>query len=296
MSRVVARASGDAVEVDGDEGRFLVYSVTKTFLGTLALLLAEDGRLRLDDSVREWVALDDVPDVPLRRLLDHTAGIPDYGLLPEYASAVCDSPGRAWGDRELLGLALTQPRPFAPGEGWAYSNTGYLLVRLALEAVAGEVGAALEERVLEPLGLRDTRLARTPDDLRDLVAAPSPQLRVDDVRGVYDPCWVGHRTLASTAADVARFFAHLTGGRVLAPASYAEFVRRVEVPFDVPWMGRAAYGVGVMIDAERLALGHGGGGPGYRAGVFGSAGRAVAVLEVGERDGVEVEALELLGV
>lgn len=291
-----ATARGDTVSAAGG-GRFLVYSVTKTFLAVLALLLAERGRLRLDGSVLEWIDLDGVPDVSLRRLLDHTSGIRDYGRLRSYHEAVRESPGAAWPDEELVARALEGGAEFAPGEGWAYSNTGYLLARRALEAAAGPLQAALSEHVLEPLGLHETSVAETRDDLRELVPAASRQVASNDVRAVYDPRWVGHRALASTAADLARFISALTGGRILQDASFAELTRLHDVPVEVAWFSRPSYGLGVMADPEHpsgLVLGHGGGGPGWTACVFGVRGRAAAVLEAREGAALEARTLELL--
>jgi D-alanyl-D-alanine carboxypeptidase len=286
-----AGAAGDA------ERRFLVYSVTKSYLAVLALLLADERRLDLDDPVTGWVDDPRLPDVPLRRLLDHTAGIPDYGRLPEYRGAVRAAPGEAWSDAELLGRALERGLDFPPGAGWAYSNTGYLLLRLVLEAVTGDVAGALAVRILEPLGLTRTSLAATPTDLAGLVPAASADLGVEDVRGVYDPRWVGHRALVSTAADTCRFFAALTGGRLLGRPAWEELTTLVDVPVEVGWMRRPSYGLGVMADPEHalgLVLGHGGGGPGYTAAAFAVEGRAAVVLEAREGPGVEQEALELL--
>jgi D-alanyl-D-alanine carboxypeptidase len=286
-----AGARGDA------ERRFLVYSITKSYLAVLALLLSEEGLLDLGAPVTRWVEEPLLPDVPLRRLLDHTAGIPDYGRLPEYRDAVRAAPGEAWSDVELLGRALERGLDFPPGAGWAYSNTGYLLVRLVLAAVTGDVAGALAERILEPLSLTSTSLAATGEDLDDLVPAPSVDLGVEDVRGVYDPRWVGHRALVSTAVDTCRFFAALTGGRVLGSRAWDELTTLVDVPVDVGWMRRPSYGLGVMADPEHalgLVLGHGGGGPGYAAAAFGVAGRAAVVLRAREGAGLEQEALELL--
>lgn len=77
------------------EPRFLIYSVTKTFTAALFLLLQESGELSLDDPLNRWL-----PDVPRAeritlRLLDHTAGIPDYGGLAVYHDALKQTPSRA---------------------------------------------------------------------------------------------------------------------------------------------------------------------------------------------------------
>ncbi len=108
-----------------EPGRHLVYSVTKTFLAVLCLRL----ELELDAPARSWLDDRDLPAVSLRQLLNHTSGIPDYGRLPEYTEAVRTRPSDPWDDEELIARALSAPGGFAAGAGWAYSNTGYVLVR-----------------------------------------------------------------------------------------------------------------------------------------------------------------------
>jgi D-alanyl-D-alanine carboxypeptidase len=247
--------------------RHLVYSVTKTYLAVLCLRLELD----LDAPVQTWVADARLPDVSLRRLLNHTSGIPDYGRLPGYAAAVRASPGEPWDDEELLARSLARGFDFAPGEGWAYSNTGYLLVRLIVDAAAaGGFAGALERELVGPLGLSATTLALEPGDLVDLEPGRSWQLGSGerDVRGVYHPCWVGHRTLASTAADQRRFWTALARGEL---CDLAVLTEGVEIGFDAPGFSRPSYGLGVMTDPGRedgLLVGHGGGGPGYAAAAF----------------------------
>ena len=94
-----------------ERGRYLVYSVTKTFLGVLCLRL----ELELEAPVATWI--DDVrlPRATLRQLLNHTSGIPDYGRLPEYGVAVRDTPSEPWSDAELLARALASDPDFEPG-------------------------------------------------------------------------------------------------------------------------------------------------------------------------------------
>ena len=171
--------------------------------------------------VATWLGDPRLPAVSLRRLLDHTSGIPDYGRLPAYAEAVRTSPSQPWDDEELLTRALAQGPDFAPGEGWAYSNTGYLLVRRIVdEAADGGFAGALERELLGSLGLAETSLALELDDLDDLVPARSRQLGrgLPDVRGLYHPCWVGHRTLASTERS-------RSCGRTVRPASRSSSAR-----------------------------------------------------------------------
>jgi D-alanyl-D-alanine carboxypeptidase len=278
-----------------EDGRYLVYSVTKTFLGVLCLRLELD----LDAPVGTWLDADRLPDASLRQLLNHTSGIPDYGpsRLPEYGEAVRETPGEPWDDDELLSRALALGPDFEPGGGWAYSNTGYLLVRRIVDtAASGGFAGALERELLGPLRLEDTSLAVEPADLADLV----PGLGEDgDVRGRYHPGWVGHRTLASTVADQRRFWTALARGDL---CDLDVLTQSIEIGYDAPGFVRPSYGLGVMTDPGRpdgLLIGHGGGGPGYAAATFAlvRTGRdpLVAVeLEGDERVDVQARALALL--
>lgn len=247
-----------------ENGRTLVYSVTKTFLAVLCLRLELD----LDAPVRTWIDDERLPAASLRQLLNHTSGVPDYGpsRLPAYGLAVRDAPGDPWDDEELLARALAQGPDFEPGEGWAYSNTGYLLVRRIVDATAqGGFAGALERELLAPLGLLDTSLALELDDLADLVPGYDER---GDVRGRYHPRWVGHRTLASTPADQRRFWLALARGEL---CDLGVLTESVEIGFAAPGFSRPSYGLGVMTDPGRpdgLLIGHGGGGPGYAAAAF----------------------------
>jgi D-alanyl-D-alanine carboxypeptidase len=177
---------------------------------------------------------------------------------------------------------------FESGTGWAYSNTGYLLLRRILD----EHGGLTE--FLPQLGLAHTTVAERTDDLGAAVPAPSAQLLdgVDDVRGVYDPRWVGHRTLIARAEDILGFWRDLPR-EMLDPRTF------VPVGVDAPGLVRPSYGLGVMADPESplgTVVGHGGGGPGYSAAVFAvpDADAVAIVLAADERYPAQPTALELL--
>jgi D-alanyl-D-alanine carboxypeptidase len=132
---------------------FQIQSVTKTFTASAVMLLVEEGKLRLEDRITNYLA--NLPEswrgVTVRHLLTHTSGIKDFineptvdlrkDLEPE---AVIDS---------LRALPLN----FAPGEKYAYCNTGYHLLAMIIHKVTGMTwGEFLNERVLQPLGMKDT--------------------------------------------------------------------------------------------------------------------------------------------
>jgi D-alanyl-D-alanine carboxypeptidase len=279
----------------GENERFLVYSVTKTYLAVLCLRLELD----LEAPLATWIDDPRLPPASLRQLLNHTSGIADYGALPEYPAAVRDSPSAPWSDEEMLTRALADGLDFEPGEAWAYSNTAYMLVRRIVDqsAPAG-FAAALQTELLEPLDLADTSLALELADLEGLVPAYSTEIGAD-VRGRYHPRWVGHGTLVSTAADQRRFWTALAAGEL---CDLAVLTESVEIGFDVPGFVRPSYGLGVMTDPGRpdgLLIGHGGGGPGHSAACFAllrdSDDPLVAVeLSGDERVDVQAKALDAL--
>lgn len=274
MSVTTLVAVGDDVSITGDtEARYAIYSVTKTAVAAAVLLLVRECAVELD---------------PVRRLLDHTSGVRDYGSLPEYHEAVRTQPGSAWDDHEFLARTAAAGPQFEPGAGWAYSNTGYLLLRRLLDEHGGLAA------FLPRLGLGETKVAERMDDFLAAVPAPSGLLLdgVDDVRGVYDPRWVGHRTLVARAGNLVGFWRNLPA-EMLDPATF------VPIGFDAPGFVRPSYGLGVMADPEHplgTVVGHGGGGPGYATAVFAvpSADAVAIVVAADERYPAQQRALELL--
>jgi len=133
------------------------WSFTKTILAAAALALVDAGRLSLDAPLAGRC-------YTLRQLLQHRAGLPDYGWLKAYHEAVArgDQP---WPVAELLERVAVLRAP-EPGSGFLYSNVGYLLVRQLIEETAGEpIGKAVARIVLAPLGIADANFATTPEHL-----------------------------------------------------------------------------------------------------------------------------------
>jgi len=266
-------AVGDDFEVGGDpDARYPIYSITKAALAAAVLLLVREGAVALDS---------------VRRLLDHTSGVRDYGSLPEYHEAVRTRPGSAWDDDEFLARTATAGPAFEPGTGWAYSNTGYLQLRRMLDEHGGLAA------FLPRLGLGAATVAEQISDLVEAVPAPSALLLdCTDVRGIYDPRWVGHRTLIARADDLVGFWQDLPA-EMLDPGTF------VPIGTDAPGFVRPSYGLGVMVDPGNplgTVVGHGGGGPGYATAVFTvpHADAVAIVLAADERHPAQQNALELL--
>ncbi|MBS1182605.1 MAG: beta-lactamase, partial [Proteobacteria bacterium] len=144
----------------GDASRLFPYwSFTKAVIALCALKLSERGEIDLD------APLDGEP-YTLRQLLNHTAGLPDYCVLADYHKAVAADEA-PWPRDKLLGAGLAKGLLFAPGEGWSYSNIGYMLARERIEGASGQSFASLVEDIIcRPLGLNSIELATTREQFR----------------------------------------------------------------------------------------------------------------------------------
>jgi D-alanyl-D-alanine carboxypeptidase len=251
---------GDLVWQSGDvDASFVIYSVTKSAIAAAFLLFEQEGVLDLDSSIASALG-DGRLDASLRQLLTHTSGIPDYGRVPDYQSAVYATPSQPWSDDRFFEHVAAAGQDFAPGEGWAYSNTGYLLLRRVLDLHGGLASQ------LPAVGFRAASVAENLADFDRAVSATSRKLGdgIHQVAGRYHPGWVGHRTIVTTARDLHRFWS-------TPPAKFLDPATLVPVGFDAPGFARPCYGLGVMADPDSplgLVIGHGGGGPGYSAAVF----------------------------
>jgi CubicO group peptidase (beta-lactamase class C family) len=142
---------------------FRLASVTKQMTAAAIMLLVRDGRLRYEDTLTR--ALPGFPGygggVTIRHLLTHTSGLPDYEQLMEDAEKEKGpiwTPERQIRDDEVLALLEKETHGlFAPGTGWAYSNSGYVLLGLVAARGAGKpFGDILRERIFAPLGMTGT--------------------------------------------------------------------------------------------------------------------------------------------
>jgi D-alanyl-D-alanine carboxypeptidase len=267
--------------------RFRIGSVTKTFVAALVLRLAEQGRLSLDDSVERWLP-GLVPNgnaITLRHLLRHTSGLFDYAADPATFAPFASDPGYAWQPRDLVALATRHTPTFAPGQGWGYSNTNYVLLGLIVEAATGRpIAEELERRIFRPLRLWATtfdtdgrfgdrsngpRIARFAHGYATLAGRT---LDTSDL----NPSWgYAAGAMTSSADDVAIFYRALLRGKVIGRPSLDEMRATVSMS------SVAAYGLGLRRVKTSCGWfwGHDGGTFGYTSDAFVSAdGARVAVI------------------
>ena len=251
---------------------FPVYSITKTLTAICALRLVEAGLLRLDVPVVGWLPDVTLPGtVTLTHLLRHTSGLRDYGPLPEYHQAVRRHANRPWTRTTFLDAVLAKGMLFAPGDSWAYSNIGYMLVVDILERVTGQTFAqVLAQLVTKPLALQRTSVLENIADLMTCVPGFGSEVTEDgslvDIRGRYHPGWCAPRVVASTPAEITRAFDALFSGQLLAADTLRQMLTVVPLPdLREPPMVIDG-GMGLFSNAASpygRNYGHGGGGPGY---------------------------------
>src|SRR5690606_37352067 len=158
----------------------------------------------------------------LRQLMNHTAGVFDYTHDLAFMLGALANPAAAHAPEELVQIAALHGPMFPPGSGWSYSNTGYVLLGMVLEAVTGKSAhQALHELVFAPAGLERTFL--------DGAEAPAEPLAPAFDKTGQDVTDALHPSVTFTAAaavadvgDVARWTATLHGGRFLPPARLEE--------------------------------------------------------------------------
>ncbi len=244
-----------------------VGSITKTAISTITLQLAGEGRVRLDDSIETYLpgVVPSGSAITLRMLLNHTSGIFNYTDDADYFASILADPFRYRSPEELLAVAFAHPPLFAPGQGWSYSNTGYIVLGLMLEAVTHTpVQRLIERRVVHPLHLRNTYFA-TSGRFRGPYAhgyAP-PEISEDGYLDVsaWNPSWAwAAGALVSNAPDLRRFYQALLSGRLLRPKLLRQMLTTVDTG-----MPGAGYGLGIfsLDTACGTVWGHDGGIPGY---------------------------------
>ncbi|MEX0368457.1 MAG: serine hydrolase domain-containing protein [Ruegeria sp.] len=249
--RVISAAidrTGTVLLDEGGPALFPWWSFTKPVIAALVLKASERGLCDLD------APYDDHP-FTLRQLMQHRAGLRDYGPLPSYGAAVAAGED-PWPVERLLSETRYRDLAYPPGEGWMYSNVGYLLLRQFLERLHdAPLRDIIETQVCTPLGL-SAKLAETRADFDRLLW---------DAKG-YHPGWVYHGCLMGTALDALHLLRALLHGDVLSEASKTQMQALAMDGPTIPgrvWR-KTGYGLGLMIgeaDPVGRILGHAGCGP-----------------------------------
>ena len=243
--------------------RYSIGSISKQFTAAAILLLAEEGRLSLDDKVIRWLPdLTRAGDVTIRELLSMTSGYQDFWP-QDYVMPMMLQPVEA---QAILNGWAKKPLDFEPGAKWQYSNTNYVIAGVIIEKVSGmPVLEFLRKRIFTPLQMTtvadsDQAPLGAEDASRYLRYALGP-LRPAPKEGRGWMFAAGE--LAMTARDLALWDISMLDQSVLKPESYRAMT--TEVPLTTGAGSR--YGLGVAIgsvDGRRL-ISHGGEVSGFTA-------------------------------
>ncbi|MEM1367372.1 MAG: serine hydrolase [Cyanobacteria bacterium P01_H01_bin.15] len=257
--------------------RFEVGSITKVFTATTLLKLVEDELLSLDDLLTDWlpesvtVNVPNAEEITIRQLLNHTSGVPEYDfILLERGMSNPFVFLRDWQPEEIVELIAEQEPFFAPGTGWQYANTNFVLAGLVIEAATNSsLGDEITTRVINPLGLDNTFFSTVKD------AIPGGYISgyLDfDQNGVLDDVSISNLSwtwaagaIVSNTDDLIRLAQALYNGDFLANATRSEMFTLVDT-------GRGyEYGLGMMsFDTPDLGriVGHRGGSLGFNSNMW----------------------------
>jgi CubicO group peptidase (beta-lactamase class C family) len=255
---------------DTPDVKFRIGSLTKQFTAALVLLEQQDGRVSVHDAVGKY--LTDAPaawdKVTVADLLHHTSGIPDFIFDSRYQEwrMVAHTPA------EEMAFFRDKPLNFAPGSQFGYSNSNYVLLGMILEKVSGKsYGQLLSERILTPLGMKDSGLDS--DDAILLKRASGYQPGADGVAPArYSSMSVAWSVggMYSTTADLLRWEQGLFSGKLLS----AESLTQMTTP------AKRGYADGVFVNQrEGLTLvEHGGSIEGFNTYMLHSPARNITVI------------------
>ncbi len=214
-------------------------SVGKQFTATAVMMLVEEGKIGLDDSITKYFleAPASWKPVTVRHLLSHTGGFTDYPKGFDFR--------KDYTEAELFKVVAAIPLAFPPGAKWSYSNLGYLTLGILIHRVTGKFyGDVLEERIFQPLGMQTTRIMSEADII------PNRAAGYHLVKGqVKNQEWVSP-TLNTTAdgslyfsiLDLAKWDAALYTERLLKRSSLEQMWTPVKLNDGQPNSGHYGFG------------------------------------------------------
>ncbi|GEM45593.1 serine hydrolase domain-containing protein [Deinococcus cellulosilyticus] len=238
---------------------YRVASITKSFTAVAVLKLQEEGKLKVTDPLSTY--LPDYPNgqnITLHHLLTHTSGVFNFTERANLLSFSGTRPSLA----ELTRTFDQEPVYFKPGEGFHYSNSGYILLGRVIEVASGmPYETYLQQKVLSPLGWKASGFHR--DDVVVPARAEGHQPSGEGFEKAnlftYE---VTHAAggLSATPRELAQWLPGILSGKLLAPESVQRFTSPV---FTDPRGNPYAYGVTVGKLLGKTYVGHGGALPGY---------------------------------
>jgi D-alanyl-D-alanine carboxypeptidase len=256
FTHAYGKARLDPPEAATPEMRYSIGSISKQFTAAAILVLQEQGKVSLDDTVGKYVpGLTRGDEVTIRQILSHTSGYQDYW--PEdYVMTSMLKPATA---QQILDTWAKKPLDFDPGTKWQYSNTNYVIAGLIVEKVSGQkLMDFLGEHIFHPLGMKSVWNSDE-EKLTHTDATPYYRHALGPLRGTPKEGrgWLfAAGELAMTAHDLALWDESMLAQSVLKPGSYTQMFTDVKLKD-----GKGThYGLGVQVfesDGRRRIV-HGG--------------------------------------
>lgn len=248
-------------------------SISKTYMATVILQLAEKGKLKLDDPITRYLPakysrfIPNADRISISMLLNHTSGVPEYNSHPELVSRVLLNPTRIFKTVENLECLSEEPAQFSPGARHSYTNTNYLLLALVADAITGNHAKFMYENIFKPLGLRHTfyrndksylAYPELVDSYWDVLNTEQPA-NITPLQRSNVASLIGDDGIVCTPSDAVLFFKGLMEGKLISPKSLKLMQQWVKNS-----KGELTYGFGLYrYHAGGLeGVGHGGGGIG----------------------------------
>ena len=262
---------------------FDVASVGKQFTAAAILMLHEEGKLDLNDKVREYVPEmpDHLPNATIRQLLSHTAGFVEADL--DEANPPAEYQQKRYGAELLSDYSLQNGETlFLPGETFWYSNTGYLLLGIVIERASGErYDQYLRRVLLEPLELNDVTVAARGPEYRMAQAINRSDTGIKEVPFIDMTAYGGAGSVCASIVDLLAWFRGLNDGHVIQ-AETLELMRSPSKVTGTESQALVPYGM-----AQRIGMffGH------PRVGHTGTFTGGSAALYVYPEDGLEIAVL-----
>jgi CubicO group peptidase (beta-lactamase class C family) len=212
---------------------FHLASASKLFAGTAIMHLAQQGRLRLDDPISNY--LDGLPAAwqraTVRQLMTLTSGIPNVFEVPDFQRLSLEE---RWNltPQQVIAFAATLPVTGQPGERWVYAQTGPMLAGLIVERVTGKPFAQyMQDEFFRPLGMQQTTYGDS-----SIIVPGRSATAYQWINGVlrahpypFEPYMYPAGGLNSSVHDLARFFTALSSSRLLSPSSKSQLWDRVRL-------------------------------------------------------------------
>jgi CubicO group peptidase (beta-lactamase class C family) len=253
LARAYGRQSPDIATATPD-ALYPIASISKQFTAAAILILEDQGRLSLDDTVSKYVSgITGGDRITIRQLLSHTSGLRDFWP-QDYSFAAMSKPVTP---QQIVDRWAKAPLDFEPGTQWQYSNTGYVVAGMIVEKVSGEpLLAFLQKTVFGPLGMhpidQDLAIGRDyPVGYRRNALGP---VRVETPAA---PGWLyAAGELAMSAPDLARWDIARMNRELLPADDWAEQEKAVKLADG----SSTGYGLGVFVADEggRRKIEHGG--------------------------------------